>query len=343
MMPAPVTTASAVFRMSNYPCASLRERACPYTMVYGLRRETSETTLRGLRELPGWKPIMPDAETDPVLFEVIRNALVEAAEEMSVSLRRTAYSTNIKTRLDYSCAFVDAAGRMVAQVFCQPAHLVTTGRIVPRAVREYGPENLESGDGLLVNDPHRQSSHLNDVFLISPFYVEGELIGYVANTCHHVDVGGGAPASIGVFREIYQEGFILPVVKLLSRGEVVEDVLKMFLANVRAGKEVAGDLRAQIAANRIGIRRLTQLFDRYGAETLRHYVDRLVDYSEQRLRAEIRELPQGTFEAEGYLDDDGITRELVHLRAKVTIAGDQATFDFTGTDPQRPAPMNCNL
>ena len=286
---------------------------------------------------------MPDAETDPVLFEVIRNALVEAAEEMSVSLRRTAYSTNIKTRLDYSCAFVDAAGRMVAQAFCQPAHLVTTGRIVPRAVREYGPENLESGDGLLVNDPHRQASHLNDIFLISPFFHEGKLIGYVANTCHHVDVGGGAPASIGVFREIYQEGFILPVVKLLSRGEVVEDVLKMFLANVRAGKEVAGDLRAQIAANRIGIRRLAQLFDRYGAETLRHYVDRLIDYSEQRLRAEIRELPQGTFEAEGYLDDDGITREPVHLRAKVTIAGDQATFDFTGTDPQRPAPMNCNL
>ena len=286
---------------------------------------------------------MPDAETDPVLFEVIRNALVEAAEEMSVSLRRTAYSTNIKTRLDYSCAYVDAAGRMVAQAFCQPSHLVTIGRIVPRAVTEYGPENLEPGDGLVVNDPHRQASHLNDVFLISPFYVEGELIGYVANTCHHVDVGGGAPASIGVFREIYQEGFILPVVKLLSRGEVVEDVLKMFLANVRAGKEVAGDLRAQIAANRIGIRRLTQLFDRYGAKTLRHYVDRLIDYSEQRLRAEIRELPQGTFEAEGCLDDDGITREPVHLRAKVTIAGDQATFDFTGTDPQRPAPMNCNL
>ena len=284
-----------------------------------------------------------NAATDPVLFEVIRNALVEATEEMSVTLRRTAYSTNIKTRLDYSCAFVDAAGRMVAQAFCQPAHLVTTGRIVPRAVTEYGPENLAPGDGLLVNDPHRQASHLNDVFLISPFYFNGKLIGYVANTCHHVDVGGGAPASIGVFREVYQEGFILPVVKLLSGGEVVEDVLKMFLANVRAAREVSGDLRAQVAANNIGIRRLTQLFERYGAEVLDRYVDRLIDYAGQRVRAEIRKLPQGTFTAEGCLDDDGITSEPVHLKAKVSIEEDRVTFDFTGTDAQRPAPMNCNL
>ena len=200
---------------------------------------------------------------DPILFEVIRNALVEATEEMSVSLQRTSYSTNIKTRLDYSCAYVDAQGRMVAQAFCQPAHLVTIGRLVPRAVDEYGAENLEPGDILLVNDPHRQASHLNDVFLISPFFYREELAGYVSNTCHHVDVGGGAPASIGAFREIYQEGFILPVVKLVSRGEIDGEVWKLFLANVRAKKEVAGDLRAQIAANNMGMRRLSALFDRY--------------------------------------------------------------------------------
>ena len=196
-------------------------------------------------------------QLDPILFEVIRNALVEATEEMSLSLQRTAYSTNIKTRLDYSCAFVDAKGRMVAQAFCQPAHLVTIGRIVPRSIAEYGIENLEPDDGLLVNDPHRQASHLNDIFLITPLFYEEELIGFVANTCHHVDVGGGAPASVGAFREIYQEGVILPVVKLVSRGKVVADILKMLLANVRAKKEVAGDLRAQIAANNMGIRRLT--------------------------------------------------------------------------------------
>lgn len=288
-----------------------------------------------------------EGAVDPVLFEVIRNALVEATEEMSVTLQRTAYSTNIKTRLDYSCAFVDAEGRMIAQAFCQPAHLVTIGRLVPRAVAEYEAEHGEGtlgpGDGLLVNDPHRQASHLNDVFLITPFFHEGELVGYVANCCHHVDVGGGAPASIGAFREIYQEGIILPVVKLFDGGELVDDVLKLMLANVRAKKEVAGDLRAQHAANEIGLRRLSALWGRYGPETLDSYMDRMIEYSERRLRAELAELPRGEFAAEGCLDDDGITGEPVRLKVRIRFDGSTARFDFTGTDPQRAAPMNCNL
>ena len=274
---------------------------------------------------------------------MIRNALVEATEEMSVSLQRTSYSTNIKTRLDYSCAYVDARGRMVAQAFCQPAHLVTIGRLVPRAVDEYGAENLEPGDVLLVNDPHRQASHLNDVFLISPFFYREEPAGYVSNTCHHVDVGGGAPASIGAFREIYQEGFILPVVKLVCRGEIDAEILKLFLANVRAKKEVAGDLRAQIAANNMGMRRLSALFDRYGRDTLNFYIDKLLEYTEQRARSELERLPRGTFEAEGWLDDDGISDRPVHLKARVTLDGRTIRFDFTGSDRQRAAPMNSNL
>lgn len=285
---------------------------------------------------------MPE-RIDPVLFEVIRNALVEATEEMSVSLQRTAYSTNIKTRLDYSCAFVDRQGRMVAQAFCQPAHLVTIGRLVPRAVAEYGAENLHPGDMLLVNDPHRQASHLNDIFLIAPFFHGGQLLGYVSNTCHHVDVGGGAPASIGAFREIYQEGIILPVVKLLCGDEIDHDIWKMILANVRAKREVAGDLRAQISANNLGMRRLSALVERYGIEKLDFYIPRLLEYTEERTRSEIEKLPRGSYQAEGRLDDDGITDQPVHLKARVTLDGETVTFDFTGTDEQRWAPMNCNL
>ena len=285
---------------------------------------------------------MPE-RIDPVLFEVIRNALVEATEEMSVSLQRTAYSTNIKTRLDYSCAFVDRQGRMVAQAFCQPAHLVTIGRLVPRAVAEYGAENLHPGDMLLVNDPHRQASHLNDIFLIAPFFHGGQLLGYVSNTCHHVDVGGGAPASIGAFREIYQEGIILPVVKLLCGDEIDHDIWKMILANVRAKREVAGDLRAQISANNLGMRRLSALVERYGIEKLDFYIQRLLEYTEERTRSEIEKLPRGSYQAEGRLDDDGITDQPVHLKARVTLDGETVTFDFTGTDEQRWAPMNCNL
>ncbi|HXN22812.1 MAG TPA: hydantoinase B/oxoprolinase family protein [Candidatus Dormibacteraeota bacterium] len=284
-----------------------------------------------------------EKQIDPILFEVIRNALVEATEEMSACLQRTAYSTNVKTRLDYSSGFVDAQGRMVAQAFCQPAHLVTIGRIVPRAVAEYGPENLHPGDALMVNDPHRQASHLNDIFLISPFYVDGKLQGYVANACHHVDVGGGAPASIGVFREIYQEGLILPVIKIVSQGRIVDDLLKMVLANVRAKKEVAGDLRAQVLANEMGVRRLTHLAERFGIETITFYVDRLIEYSERLLRAELLKLPRGTYAAEDKLDDDGISPQPVQLRATVTVDEESVTFDFSGTDEQRSAPMNCNL
>lgn len=280
---------------------------------------------------------------DFVLLEVIRNALVEVTEEMSVSIQRTAFSTNVKTRLDYSCALVDAQGRMIAQAFCQPAHLVTIGRIVPRAVAEYGIDNLEPGDGLLVNDPHRQASHLNDLFLISPFYYQGQLLGFVANVCHHVDVGGGAPASIGAFQEVYQEGIILPVVKVVSRGQVNADLWKMVIANVRAKREVAGDLRAQVAANEMGIRRLIALTERYGAETVAFYIERLLGYTEQRVRSELQKLPRGTFTAEACLDDDGITSEPVHLKVQITIDERKISFDFTGTDDQRSAPMNCNM
>ena len=280
---------------------------------------------------------------DPILFEVIRNALVEVTEEMSVSLQRTAFSTNVKTRLDYSCAFVDAAGRMVAQAFCQPAHLVTIGRLVPRAVAEYGADNLGPGDMLIVNDPHRQASHLNDIFLIAPFYYEGRLTGFLSNICHHVDVGGGAPASIGAFRETYQEGIILPVVKIVAAGEIDAGLWKTILANVRATKEVAGDLRAQISANNLGLRRLAALLDRYGRETLDFYIQHLLDYTERRARAELEKLPRGSFEAEAFLDDDGITDEPIRLRARVTLDGSRVAFDFAGTDAQRWAPMNCNM
>jgi N-methylhydantoinase B len=284
----------------------------------------------------------PASQTNPILFEVIRNGLTEATEEMSACLQRTAYSTNIKTRLDFSAAFLDTQCRMVAQAFCQPAHLVTIGRIVPRAVAEYG-NKLHDRDALLVNDPHRQASHLNDIFLISPFYFAGELTGYVANICHHVDVGGGAPSSIGAFREIYQEGIILPVVKIVSNGEIVQDILKLLLANVRAKKEVSGDLRAQISANEIGIRRLTQVWTRFGKDTVKHYINELIDYSERRTLDELSKLPQGTVQGEEKLDDDGISDRPVHLRVKATIGEGTAVFDFTGTDLQRAAPMNCNL
>jgi N-methylhydantoinase B len=277
---------------------------------------------------------------DPITFEVIRHALVEATEEMAVTLRRSAYSTNIKTRADFSCAFFDHRLRTIAQAFTQAVHLGSMVELGPRAVEEYGAHNLRPGDALLTNQPYPVGAHLNDITLITPVYQGDHLVGYVANLAHHVDVGGGAPASIGAFREVYQEGVIIPPVKLVQGGQIIPDVFRLILAQIRSKHETAGDFRAQVAANNTGARRIASLLERYGPETLAAYLDALVSYTEQRTRAAIAQLPQGTFAAEGQIDTDGYTDQPVHLAAKVVIDDESILFDLTGSDPQRRAPVN---
>ncbi len=279
-------------------------------------------------------------DVDPIKFEVIRNALVEATEEMAIALRRSAYSTNIKTRADFSCTIFDSRLRPVAQSFAQPCHLGSLVILAARAVEAYGPENLEEGDALLVNDPYMGGVHLNDIALISPVYDVGEPFAYVANMAHHVDVGGGAPASIGAFREVYQEGVIIPPVKLLKRGQIDDDVFRLVLAQIRSKRETSGDFRAQVAANNTGIRRLNALVERLGAADLSRYVDELIAYTERRTRVETSKLPRGEFLADGCVDNDGYTDRPVHLQARVVIDEDGVCFDLTGSDPQRPAPVN---
>jgi N-methylhydantoinase B len=277
---------------------------------------------------------------DPITFEVIRNALVAATDEMVLALKRSAYSTNIKTRSDFSCAFFDAELRSVAQGFTQPVHLGSMVEQIPRAVRDYGPENLRPGDVLITNEPFPSGVHLNDISLISPVFDGDELLGYVANLAHHVDVGGGAPASIGAFREVFQEGVIIPPVKVVEGGVLVADVFTFILAQIRSKHETGGDLRAQVAANATGVRRLQALVRRHGRETIVAAMGELLDYTERRTRAEVAGLPAGVYEAEGTVDTDGYTDEPVRLRARVEISADGVAFDLTGSDPQRRAPVN---
>ena len=277
---------------------------------------------------------------DPIAFEVIRNALVAATDEMVLALRRSAYSTNIKTRSDFSCAFFDAELRAVAQGFTQPVHLGSMVEQTPRAIRDYGPENLGPSDVLITNEPFPSGVHLNDVTLVSPVFAGGELLGYVANLAHHVDVGGGAPASIGAFREVFQEGVIVPPVKIVEAGRIVEDVFALILAQIRSKHETAGDFRAQIAANNTGVRRLQALVDRHGRETIVETMGELLDYTERRTRAELAALPRGVWEADGSVDSDGYTDEPVRLRARVELRADGVHFDLAGSDPQRRAPVN---
>jgi len=278
---------------------------------------------------------------DPIKFEVIRNALLEATEEMAITLRRSAYSVNIKTRTDFSCAFFDRDLRTVAQATGQPVHLGSLAQFVPRAIRQFGPENLAVGDAILCNDPYLGGVHLNDITLISPVYLSsGELLGYVANLAHHVDVGGGAPGSIGAFREVFQEGIIVPPVKLVRAGKIVPDIFRLVLAQIRSKRETAGDFRAQIAANATGVRRLCALVERLGAGVVRQSIDELLSYTERRARAGLRTLPFGVFRAEGWVDNDGYSDQPVRLVVSVSVNDDGVLYDFTGSDPQRRAPVN---
>jgi N-methylhydantoinase B len=279
-------------------------------------------------------------KVDPISFEVIRNALVAATDEMVLALKRSAYSTNIKTRSDFSCAFFDAELRSVAQGFAQPVHLGSMVEQVPQAVVEYGPERLGPGDMIVTNNPYPGGVHLNDVNLICPVYTDGELLGYVANLAHHVDVGGGAPASIGAFREVFQEGVIIPPVKLVANGKIVPDVFRLILAQIRSKHETAGDLRAQVAANATGVRRVQALVARHGRATIVATMGELIAYTERRTRAELAALPHGAYEAEGVVDNDGYTDQPVRLQVRVELGPDRVRFDTSGSDPQRRGPVN---
>jgi N-methylhydantoinase B len=280
------------------------------------------------------------AGLEPIRFEVVRNALVTATDEMATALRRSAYSTNVKTRNDFSCAFFDRDLRVTAQAFTQPVHLGSFVQLVPRSVRTYGLDKLQPGDMIVTNNPYGGGSHLNDVTVIAPVFYDGACIGYLANLVHHVDVGGGAPASIGAFQEIYQEGIIIPPVKLVAGGEINDDVFRLMLAQMRSKRETAGDFRAQIAANITGARRLRELIEPLGLDTFNAYNDALIDYTRRRTRRELQKLPHGTFSADGTIDNDGFTDRRVHLQVSITIDSDRIVFDTTGSDAQRRAPVN---
>ncbi len=287
---------------------------------------------------------MPDRSSqeqiDPIRFEVIRNALAQATEEMAAALRRSAYSTNVKTRQDFSCAYFDPDMCVIAQAFTQPVHLGSFVEHVPRAIRRHGVDRLGPGDMILSNDPYGGGVHLNDISLIGPVHWKGQLVGYTACLAHHVDVGGGAPASVGAFQEVFQEGVIIPAVKLVKGGEIVDDVFRLVLAQIRSKRETAGDFRAQVASNLTGIRRVNEIIDRFGLDEFLRYVNEIVDYTARRTQAEIEKLPKGVYTAAGSVDNDGFTDKPVQLKVKVTIDDSGVHFDTTGSEPQRRAPVN---
>jgi len=273
-------------------------------------------------------------------LEIFRHALTGIVEEMGVTLQRTAHSTNIKIRRDHTCALFDAAGRHLAQHDVAPQHIGSLVSVVPRLTRER--PDLEPGDGLLVNDPYAGAVHLPDVMLVSPLFVDDDLVGYAANSAHHVDIGGPTPGGIpNDSTSLYGEGLVIPGVKAVRDWAYDEELLALVLRNLREPDARRGDLLAQLGANRTGERRYAALVERYGAGAVDDHLEALFDYTERRVRAAIAELPDGTVHAEDALDGDGVVDEPVTIALTVTVDGDEMTLDFAGTAPENEGPLNC--
>jgi len=285
----------------------------------------------------------PRRETvDPIEFEIFKNIFVSIAEEMGITLCRTAFSPNIKERLDYSCAIYDEFGQTIAQGDHMPVHLGAMPLSVEAAIQQV---SMEPGDVVILNDPFRGGTHLPDITLVQPIFLEGEQAPafYVANRAHHSDVGGVSPGSMPLAQEVFQEGLILPPIKLVRRGEICRDVMALILANVRTPVEREGDLSAQIASNRVAEVRLRALVARYGLDDVRRHARATQDYAERILRQTISTIPDGEYSFDDAMDDDGFSREHIAIRATVRIAGDQAEVDFTGTELQTSGGVNANF
>jgi N-methylhydantoinase B len=279
--------------------------------------------------------------SDPIELELFRHLLVSIAEEMGAVLRKTSFSANIKERRDYSCALYDAERETVAMGDHMPVHLGAMPLSVQHATLVF---DLGPGDIAIVNDPFRGGTHLPDITAVSGVFLKGarKPAFYVANRAHHADVGGMSPGSMPLAREIYQEGLRIPPVLLVRGGRVERELLNLILANVRTPLEREGDLLAQCMAIQRGEQRLLELAAKYGLATMRRNMTALKDYSEKMMRSAIRRLPEGTYRAEDQLDDDGITGGPVKIAVTLTIRGDHATIDFTGSDPQVEGSVNAN-
>jgi N-methylhydantoinase B/oxoprolinase/acetone carboxylase alpha subunit len=274
-------------------------------------------------------------------LELFRQMLGAIADEMGIVLRKTAYSANIKERRDYSCAVYDRSGATVAMGEHMPVHLGAMPLSVEHARKAF---RFERGDVVILNDPFRGGTHLPDITAVSGVFLERdkEPSFYVANRAHHADVGGMSPGSMPLAREIFQEGIRIPPVRLVRGGEIVAEIRDLILANVRTPVEREGDLLAQLMSLSRGEERLRAVTGRYGRQAVLRNMRRLQEYSERMMRAAIRDIPDGRYSFEDYLDDDGVSGRPVRIAVEIRIAGDQAEVDFTGSDRQAAGPVNAN-
>jgi N-methylhydantoinase B len=277
----------------------------------------------------------------PVELAIFKSVVHSVAEEMGAALRRTSFSPNIKERRDYSCAVFDSAGRVIAMGDHMPVHLGSMPMSVRTAIERV---DLDHGDIAILNDPYAGGTHLPDITMVLPVIEDGAKrpLFYVATRAHHADVGGQYPGSMGPCREIFQEGIRIPPIKIVQQGEVVRDVLDLLLHNVRTPVEREGDLTAQMGACRVGEVRLREIAAKYGAVEIPQLTQDLLDYSDFLVQNELARAPGGTFSAEDFMDDDGVSEIPIRLAVAITFdpAAQRARIDFTGTNRQVESSIN---
>jgi N-methylhydantoinase B len=279
---------------------------------------------------------------DPIALSVIWNGLLSIAEEVGSTLRCTAFSEAVREAQDFSTGIFDRHARLIAQGNFSPGHLGSMPYVVKSALEYHPPEGLKPGDGILVNDSLLGSGHFPDCFLITPAFLDGEIIGYIVNIAHQIDVGGAAPGSqkvLGV-TESFQEGLRILPVRVVRGGEFDPDMLRLILGNIRVPDKVRGDFRAQLNANTTGAERLVEFFQTYGTEQLDQAFDAILDRSEDRIREVLREVPNGTYSFEDRMDDYGAGTPPIQIAVDITVADDEITVDYSRSSDQVPAAIN---
>lgn len=287
----------------------------------------------------------PRTLVDPIQLEILSNALRSVADECFAALTRSAHSTNIKERKDHSTAIIDPQGRLIVQAEQSlPIHIASMKGLM-RALLDRHGDAIAEGDMFIANDPHvAGGTHLPDVNVATPVFVEAELICFVCNIAHHADIGGATPGSMGSgLTEIYQEGLRIPLIKLFDRGVLREDLLELLLLNVRVPDERRGDYNAQIAAARLGERRMKDVIAQFGRPAVQAGAAAIIERAGERMRAQIRTIPDGVYTFEDVMDGDGAGAENVTIRVAITVDGEKIRFDFTGTAPQTLGNINTTL
>src|SRR3954471_10898332 len=272
---------------------------------------------------------------DPIDYAVVSQAMIAAAREMGVKLIRSAYSTILREARDGSAALLDGKGNVIAQAELIPMQLGSLGYTFGPCAEAFPVRDLVEGDFYVTNHPYEGGQHLQDIFIFSPIFFEGEVIGFGASVAHHLDIGGGSPGLNAGATDVYQEGVIIPPSKYnLERDWNGGNFERLLTANFRVPDQTIGDMNAQFAANSIGIARVQQLCAKYGRRMVEATMRELMDYSERRVRAAIAQVPNGVYEGEDTVDDDGVSESPLPVKARVTIKDDSIEVDFAGTHPQ---------